>query len=310
MTLPTDVEFFEPVLKHLEQTRAFDYRAYKPTSLMRRIVGRMQVVNIPTFEQYLDYLQVDNDEFTALFDTILINVTSFFRDKEVWDALATEVLPKVFAGRATNAPYRVWSAGSASGQEAYSIVMLLAEQLGADVVGEHVKVYATDLDEETLAEARVATYTARQVQGVPPELLQKYFERSGDSSFVFNRELRRAVIFGQHDLVQDAPISRLDLLICRNTLMYFNSDAQARILARFYFSLNRDGLILLGRAETLFSHTAVFTPVDLKRRLFKAVAKPHHRDRMLLMAQAGRDISSQTSNACAMRHSILTASRS
>jgi two-component system CheB/CheR fusion protein len=289
MTLPTDVEYFEPILKHLEQTRGFDFTAYKPTSLMRRLVRRMQMVNVPTFEQYLDLLQVDNEEFTALFNTILINVTSFFRDKDVWDALATEILPKVFAVRDPSLPFRVWSAGSASGQEAYSIAMLLAEQLGPEVVREHVKIYATDLDEEALLEARQATYSARQVQGVPPELLEKYFDRAGDS-YVFNRDLRRAVIFGQHDLVQDAPISRLDLLICRNTLMYFNADAQARILARFYFSLNPEGLILLGRAEMLFSHTATFTPVDLKRRIFKAVAKPSHRDRMLLLAQTGRDL--------------------
>ena len=207
----------------------------------------------------------------------------------MWDALAKDVLPKVFAGRDPALPYRVWSAGAAAGQEAYSIVMLLAEQLGADVVREQVKVYATDLDEEALLEARQATYSSRQVQGIPPELLEKYFDRSGDS-YVFNRDLRRAVIFGQHDLVQDAPISRLDLLICRNTLMYFNADAQARILARFYFSLNPEGLILLGRAEMLFSHTAMFTPLDLKRRIFKAVAKPSQRDRMLLLAQTGRDL--------------------
>src|SRR5215210_1706185 len=199
MTLPTDVEFFEPILKHLEHTRGFDFRAYKPTSLMRRIVRRMQVVNIPTFEHYLDHLQVDNEEFTALFNTILINVTSFFRDKDVWDALATDVLPSLFDGRDPSAPFRVWSAGSASGQEAYSIIMLLAEQLGADAVRDHVKVYATDLDEEALAEARSASYTSRQVQGVPADLLEKYFETNGDF-YVFNRDLRRAVIFGQHDL--------------------------------------------------------------------------------------------------------------
>jgi two-component system CheB/CheR fusion protein len=289
MTLPTDIECFDAILKHLEHTRGFDYRAYKPTSLMRRIVRRMQVVNIPTFEQYLDRLQVDNDEFTAVFNTILINVTSFFRDKDVWDGLAQEALPKLFAGRDLTVPIRVWSAGSAAGQEAYSIVMLLAEQLGPDVLREQVKVYATDLDEEALAEARAAIYTHRQVQGVPAALLSKYFEKAGDS-YLFNRDLRRVVIFGQHDLLQDAPISRLDLLICRNTLMYFNADAQARILARFFFSLNPEGLLLLGRAEMLFSHTAMFTPVDLKRRLFKAVAKPHHRDRLLLMAQTGRDV--------------------
>jgi two-component system, chemotaxis family, CheB/CheR fusion protein len=288
MNLPSDTEFFDQVLKHLELTRGFDFTAYKRASLMRRVVRRMQVVNVSTFEQYLDLLQVDSEEFTALFNTILINVTSFFRDRDVWDALAGEILPKLLAGRGPDAPFRAWSAGCASGQEAYSLVMLLAELLGPDAVREHVKVYATDMDEEALAAARAATYATRHVQGVPPELLEKYFERAGDT-YVFNRDLRRSVIFGQHDLVQDAPISRLDLLICRNTLMYFNTDAQARILARFFFSLNPGGLILLGRAEMLFSHTAMFVPVDLKHRVFRAVPKPSHRDRLLLLAQTGRD---------------------
>ncbi len=191
MTLPTDVEYFEPILKHLEQTRGFDFTAYKPTSLMRRLVRRMQMVNVGSFEQYLDLLQVDNEEFTALFNTILINVTSFFRDKDVWDTLAAEILPKVFSDRNPALPFRVWSAGSASGQEAYSIVMLLAEQLGPDIVREHVKVYATDLDEDALLEARQATYSARQVQGVPANLLEKYFDRSGDSFRLQSRPAAR-----------------------------------------------------------------------------------------------------------------------
>ena len=288
MTLRSDDAQFEQLLEYLQQTRGFDFLAYKPASLMRRVQKRMQAVSAPTYEAYLDYLQVHPDEFAPLFNTILINVTSFFRDKDVWDYLRDDVLRDLVEDRKGPAGLRVWSAGCASGQEAYTLAILLAEIYGLDELRERVKIYATDVDEEALGEARLAIYNARQVEDVPPPLREKYFDRNG-AQYSVNRELRRSLIFGRHDILQYAPISRVDLLVCRNTLMYLQADAQSRILARFYFSLNPRGYIQLGRAEMLFSHAAMFTPVDLKRRLFRAVPKPNHRDRLLLMAQAGRD---------------------
>ena len=290
MTQAQDLNHFENILQHLQQTRGFDFTAYKRTSLMRRVRHRMQAVGIDAFESYYDYLQVHQDEFAALFNTILINVTGFFRDADVWDYLGKTVLPEMLERWRPDEPFRVWSAGCASGEEAYSMLMLLAEIMGPDAVRERVKIYATDADEESLTEARSATFQGKSVEGIPPALLQKYFDRTS-AGYTFKRELRRSVIFGRHDLVQDAPISRVDFLLCRNTLMYFNADAQSRILARFFFSLNPGGHILLGRAEMLFSHSAMFTPVDLKRRLFRGVTRPNHRDRLLLLAQTGRDIS-------------------
>jgi two-component system CheB/CheR fusion protein len=284
-----DTGHFEEILHLLQQTRGFDFTAYKRASLMRRMSKRMQTIGIPTFEEYFDHLQVHQEEFAALFNTILINVTSFFRDADVWEYLRTTGLPKMLEGRGDAEPFRVWSAGCASGQEAYTVLMVLGEVMGLDALRDRVKVYATDADEEALTEARMAAYSDRQVDGVPPHLLEKYFDRQG-TSHVFKRDLRRSVIFGRHDLVQDAPISRVDFLLCRNTLMYFNADAQSRTLGRFFFALNPGAHILLGRAEMLFSHANMFTPVDLKRRLFKAVPKPNHRDRLLLLAQTGRDI--------------------
>jgi two-component system CheB/CheR fusion protein len=245
----------------------------------------MQAVDIEDFDAYLDYLQVHPDEFSALFNTILINVTSFFRDAEVWEALTATVLPELALG---DGPIRVWSAGCASGQEAYTIAIALAETLGLDAFRERVKIYATDIDEEALAESRRALYTGKQLADMPPDIVGRYFDRTGSDSYSFNRDLRRSVIFGRHDLVQDAPISRVDLLLCRNTLMYFNSEAQARIMARFYFSVNPGGYLVLGRAEMLFSHAAMFQPVDLKRRIFKIMPKVNHRERLLL-PQAGRE---------------------
>ncbi|HEU4689914.1 MAG TPA: CheR family methyltransferase, partial [Vicinamibacterales bacterium] len=248
--------------------------------------------------------------FAALFNTILINVTSFFRDDDVWTYLQTTALPAILAERADNAPFRVWTAGCASGQEAYTILMLLAELMGAEAVHDRVKVYATDADEAALAEARMATYSPKQVEGVPAPLLEKYFDRNG-AFHIFKRDFRRSVIFGRHDLIRDAPISRIDLLLCRNTLMYFNADAQSRVLARFFFSLNPGGHILLGRAEMLFSHANMFTPVDLKRRLFKVMPRPNHRDRLLLLAQTGRDLAvADMPNQTRLREAAFEANRS
>jgi len=283
-----DVDSFEQLLEHLRQTRGFDFSAYKRTSLHRRVMKRMQAVGLDTCEAYLDYLELHPEEFEPLFNTILINVTTFFRDPDVWAYLDTTILPQLLDHRESSPPLRVWSAGCAAGQEAYSLAMLLAERFGMEGVRERVKIYATDVDEEALQEARRAIYSPRDLEQLPPGFREKYF--TGDGAVAaLNRELRRAVMFGRLDLLQDAPISRIDLLLCRNTLMYFNADAQARILSRFSFSLDAHGFLLLGRAEMLFSHATMFFPVDLPRRIFRVIAKANHRDRIGPVALPGRD---------------------
>src|SRR5262252_6037903 len=170
MAQPSEHAGFERILEYLRQARGFDFTAYKRTSLMRRVRKRMQAVEIAEFDAYLDFLQVHPDEFALLFNTILINVTSFFRDPDVWDAMGTSVMPELAAARGGTGSIRVWSAGSASGQEAYSAAMLLAEQVGIEAFRERVKIYATDVDEEALAEARRAVYQAKQIADVPPAL--------------------------------------------------------------------------------------------------------------------------------------------
>ena len=276
----------EVLLDYLRRSRGFDFTGYKRTSLSRRVQKRMQDVGADTYLSYLDLLEVDPDEFTQLFNTILLNVTSFFRDPPTWDYLSGEVMPQLAAAKDADEPIRVWSAGCASGEEAYTLAMVAAEAIGAEAVRERVKIYATDVDEEALAQARQARYGARRVEGVPPELLERYFERSGDE-YVFSKDLRRSVIFGRHDLIQDAPISRIDLLVCRNTLMYLNSETQARVLARFSFALREGGYLTLGKAEMLLAHSNVFTSMDLKRRVFRKVPGATLRERLLVLTDAG-----------------------
>lgn len=269
---------FERLLYYLKGSRAFDLTGYKRASLIRRVKHQMRQSGVDTFDDYYDYLQVHPDEFTSLFNTILINVTGFFRDAEAWDYLATRAIPALLADVGP-APLRVWSAGRASGQEAYSLAMVLAEHLGIEEFRSRVKVYATDVDEEALAVARQAIYTEKQLADLPDGYQEKYFEPTGEG-FAFHKDLRRCVIFGRNDLVQDAPISRIDLLACRNSLMYFNAEIQSRLISRLGFALKSNGILFLGKAEMLVNHTGTFEPIDLKGRFFRKRSSMNNDDQM------------------------------
>lgn len=270
----TTDESFEALLRYLRDSRGFDFTGYKRTSLMRRVRHRMDQAGYTTHEEYLDVLQASSDEFAALFNTILINVTAFFRDPEAWEFIRDDVIPRILAERGPNDPIRVWSAGCASGQEAYTLAMLLSEAMGPDAFKQRVKIYATDIDEEALAEARVASFDARAVESVPQELLGRYFEQV-NGRYLFHKDLRRGVIFGRNDLVKDAPISRVDLLVCRNTLMYLNAETQRNVLGRLHFALAPQGILFLGHAEMLLSHGDRFTPLSLANRIFRKAAGSH-----------------------------------
>ncbi|WP_307796795.1 CheR family methyltransferase [Actinomadura barringtoniae] len=261
---------FEDLLLMLKETRGFDFTGYKPTTLTRRIKRRMDALELRTVEEYRDFLELEPEEFARLFDSLLINVTSFFRDPPAWRALKETVLPELLAAKDPSRPIRVWSAGCATGEEAYTLAILLAEELGADEFRDRVKIYATDLDEDALHQARTGSYTERQVAEVPEELRRTYFEPAGPR-YAFRRDLRRQVIFGRNDLTHDAPISRVDLLVARNTLMYFNAETQTGVIRRFHFALSNPGYLFLGKAEMLLNHGDRFEPLDLRKRLFRKI---------------------------------------
>jgi two-component system CheB/CheR fusion protein len=275
--LPTTDPHWAELLQYLHVARGFDFQGYKPATLARRVRKRMGALGIDSFEAYQEYIELHQDEFRELFNTILINVTSFFRDPESWQALQSMAIAPMLAAKTGSDQIRAWSAGCASGEEAYSIAMVLAEELGGEQFRERVKIYGTDVDEDALTVARHATYTDRQLENVSPELREKYFEQV-DGLYAFRKDLRRQVIFGRHDLIGDAPISRVDLLVCRNTLMYFNAETQGRILGRFHFALNDTGCLFLGRAETLMAQGQMFVPIDLKRRISRKRTRGSPRD--------------------------------
>ncbi len=258
---------FERLLEFVRDARGFDYTGYRRPTLLRRFEKRMQDVGVSSWDDYRTYLERNNDEFAQLFNTILINVTGFFRDRETWDVVASEVIPQVLEARDPSAPIRVWSAGCASGEEPYTISMLLAEALGDEAYKARVKIYATDVDDDALAEAREASYKAKQLSDVPEDLRERYFQPA-NGGFAFRSDLRRSVIFGRNDLHKDPPISRVDLLVSRNTLMYFSPEIQERILVNFYFALKRGGYLVVGKAEALQQGRRLFAPHNLKRRIF------------------------------------------
>ena len=272
-----DGERVEDLLQYLKTSRGFDFTAYRRSSLVRRIQKRLQTVSLPSYDAYQGYLENHPEEFSLLFNTILINVTNFFRDAEAWKFVATEIVPRILADTSADNAIRVWSAGCASGEEAYTLAMILVDQMGVDQFRRRVKIYASDLDEEALTQARHATYSAQHVQDVPPEQLKRYFERVEDR-YVFHQDLRRAVIFGRHDLVHDAPIARVHLLVCRNTLMYFTREVQTKVLGRFHYSLQHGGYLFMGRAELLLTHGGLFAPVQLKSRVFSKAMNHNARE--------------------------------
>ncbi len=271
MTEPSDSQGdpeLEALLSFIRDSRGFDFTGYKRSSLARRIRKRMNDISITGYIDYRDHLETDAEEFGVLFNTILINVTGFFRDTESWTYLKDEIIPDLLARRDAGEEIRVWSAGCSSGEEAYSLAITFAEIMGVDECVKRVKIYGTDVDDEALREARTGLYPPRALEPLPAELAGRYFESSG-AHLAFHPELRRRVIFGRHDITRDAPISRLDLLVCRNTLMYFNVEAQSQIIDRFHFALRPGGYLFLGKAEMLLSASDRFEVASMRQRIFK-----------------------------------------
>jgi two-component system CheB/CheR fusion protein len=280
-----------PLLEYLKTNRGFDFTGYKRSSLERRIRKRMDAIGIQGYSDYEDYLEVHPDEFNQLFDAILINVTGFFRDRAAWEFLANEAIPLLLEETPRDQPIRVWSAACASGEEAYTAAVLLAEAMGEEEFRRRVKIYATDVDEDALNTARHAVFPPKVTKDIPEAYLEKYFEPN-TTGLMFRGDLRRTVIFGRNDLVQDAPISRVDLLISRNSLMYFTPETQARILTHFNFSLRDTGFLFLGKSEMLITHNDLFTPYNLKWRVFQKVPRAAMRERLTVggnMLRFGQD---------------------
>jgi two-component system, chemotaxis family, CheB/CheR fusion protein len=266
-------EDFEELLHFVRDQRGFDFTGYKRTSLGRRVLRRMQEVDIGSVADYRALLEADVDEFTALFNTILINVTGFFRDPAAWAYLEAEIVPQIISRLDTDSPIRLWSAGCASGEEAYTLAMVLANALGPSAATRRLKIYGTDVDLEALALARAGVYSEKDLEEVPVPYREQFFHPDARGrGFAMIPSLRRAIVFGRHDLTRDPPISHVDLLCCRNTLMYLNSETQAVVVPRLHYSLRDTGYLFLGRAEmVVHAGAGRFEAVSVRHRVFVSV---------------------------------------
>ena len=258
----------ETILEHIRLSRRFDFRNYKRATLKRRVERRMIARKCKTLKEYLDLLVVEPPELEVLICEMFINVTAFFRDEELWRTLERNVIPGLVRDRRPHQEIRVWCAGCATGQEAYSIAMLIAEALGPELKGTELKVFATDVDLRALSVARRGIYNEHQLEPVSLPLRERWFVPVAEG-FQLRKEIRRSVVFGINNLVSDAPISRLDLLICRNVFIYFDAELQTRVLSRFHYALRRDALLVLGKSELIPQAAEIFQPLDLARRIYR-----------------------------------------
>ena len=244
-----------------------DFHGYKRNTFFRRIQRRMQVLQLADVGAYVERLRGDREEVQHLFQDLLIGVTQFFRDPQEFEALERE-LPRLFEGKGPDDQFRVWVLGCATGEEAYSIAILLREHLTKLETVPHVQIFATDLDARALAVARAGRYPDSIADQVKPDRLARWFVKEGDTYCVV-KELREMCIFSPHNIIKDAPFSRIDILSCRNLLIYLNADLQNRVIPIFHFSLRPGGVLFLGSSENVTRHQKLFTPVDRKNRVFR-----------------------------------------
>jgi two-component system CheB/CheR fusion protein len=253
-------EDIAPLLEKIRLKKHIDFRGYKKSSLKRRIARRRERTKTTSMKEYLSLLNAFPDEYEELIESLLIKETAFFRDHEVFEEIRNTVLPDILEVKKIGEEVRIWCSGCATGEEAYSIAMLLAEDYGPLLAGFTLKLYVTDLSRKALQVARRGGYTHDSLRAVPEELKRKYFFDGR-----VTEGLRQMIIFGRHDLVSDPPISNIDLLICRHVLIYFTYSLQRKVFDKLFYALRSGGILILGKSETL--------PKDMER-LFKIVSSP------------------------------------
>jgi two-component system CheB/CheR fusion protein len=265
---------FDNFAAYVRATHGLDLRAYKRASLERRIAGRMNALRVSGYEEYIGLLRRRHEEYDELLRAALVNVTAFFRDPPFWTHLSRHVIPPLVASRPTGRIH-VWSAGCATGEEAFTVAIVLAEAMGLEAYRDRVRILATDIDDRALTVARAASYHPRSVTALPVRVRDRYFAPI-DGAWVCIDELRNQVDFRKHDLVADSAPRDVDLLVCRNALMYMTAATQAGILERFHEALTPGGILFLGRAETTLAHSTSFLPIDLTRRISVKASVPVH----------------------------------
>jgi two-component system CheB/CheR fusion protein len=259
---------YEAIYQILLKQVGHDFSGYKSRTFHRRVRRRMQVLLLSELGDYVKRLRAEANEVNLLFRDLLIGVTDFFRDKDAFAALEDQVVPRLFTGKGANDSVRIWVPGCATGEEVYSLAILVREQLDKLRSKPKVQIFATDIDENALTIARGGRYPGNLLDGVTPERLQRFFT-ADDASYTVNKELRDLCVFSPHSVLRDPPFSRIDLISCRNLLIYLGSEFQAQVIPVFHFALRPGGFLFLGTSENVSQHTDLFSAVDKKHRLFQ-----------------------------------------
>ncbi len=266
---PSDQQLLRTVLVQLRDRSGVDFTQYKTPTIMRRLSRLMVAAGVNTLAEYLTYLQQHPEGYAKLVGAFLIKVTEFFRDAPLYDELKKTVLPRLIEdARAGNGELRMWSAGTSTGEEAYSLAMLVAELVRNEAVEISVRIFATDLDDDAIAFARRGFYPEESIRQLPPAWIERYFVRAGEGYEVAKR-IRAMTVFGQHDLGQRAPFPRIDLCLCRNVLIYFTRELQTRALQLFAFSLRDGGYLVLGKAESTGALAEYFRSVNGTLKIYQ-----------------------------------------
>jgi two-component system, chemotaxis family, CheB/CheR fusion protein len=259
----------QKIMMLLRSHTGHDFSLYKKSTITRRIDRRIAYYQLSNYAEYVNYLRENPHEIDILFQELLIGVTKFFRDPQAYEALQKRLFP-LLSKKPDNEPIRVWVAGCSTGEEAYSVAIIIMEYLKT-LQGAHVpkvQIFATDLDSQAIEHARTGLYRGNIVADVSPERLNNYFVKA-DDWFTIKKELREMIVFAQHNIVKDAPFTKLDLLCCRNVMIYLTAELQQKILPLFHYSLNPHGLYFMGPAETLGGFSDMFMPVDSKWKIFE-----------------------------------------
>jgi two-component system CheB/CheR fusion protein len=281
---PDDDQQLRNLLDRLRERSGIDFSVYKTPTIMRRLQRRMAATGAARLSEYERYLHNNPDEYARLVNSFLIKVTEFFRDPDLFDYLRDRVLPGVIEDARGRGELRVWSAGCATGEEAYSLAILISEVLGNEIEHLRVRIFATDLDADAVAFARRGIYPSSALAAMSPEMVELYFTRS-NGAYEVRKEIRALVVFGQHDLGQRAPFPRMDITLCRNVLIYFTVELQKRALQLFAFSLRDEGYLVLGKAETVSPLPEFFALDQARLKVYRRVG-----ERVMLPTARIRDV--------------------
>jgi len=265
--LPDNNEALSTIFSLLRVISGVDFSYYKPTTLKRRILRRMALYHLEKLEDYVRYLQNNPTEVSALYQDLLINVTSFFRDPEAFETLKTKVFPAIVNGRTPDSPIRIWVAGCSTGQEAYSLAICLLEYLTVQGINPPIQIFATDVNDFVIEKARNGIYKPSQIVDISPARLQRFFIQV-EEGYQISKPVRELCIFARHNLMADPPFSALDLITCRNVLIYLGAAVQKKLLGLFHYSLKPKGFLMLGASETVGDFTKLFELIDNKYKIY------------------------------------------